>query len=60
MEVAKNRSIALLSGSAEYWAASITKFIAKYGNKLSESEIADLQKLVKMQDDFKNSIMQEK
>jgi hypothetical protein len=55
VEVAKYRSIALLSGNVGYMAASITKLITKY--EFSETEVADLQELVKDQEDFKNSLM---
>jgi hypothetical protein len=58
VEAAKNRSIALLSGNAGYWATSITKLIAKYGHNLNQTDVADLQELVKVQEDFKNSLLQ--
>ena len=37
-------------------AASMTKLIMKY--EFSETEVADLQELVKDQEDFKNSLKQ--
>ena len=53
VEAAEIKSIGLLCGKIEYRAASITKLITKYGHQLSESEIADLQELVKTQQNFK-------
>lgn len=58
VEAAKIKSVALWSGNAGYWATSLTKLIAKYGHTLSETEVADLQELVKFQEDFKISLMQ--
>lgn len=58
VEAAKHKSIALLSDNAEYRATSITKLITNYGHKLSETEVADLQELVKVQMDFKHRLMQ--
>ena len=58
IEAAKHRSIALLSGNAGYRATSITKLIAKYGNCLSETDTDDLRELAKIQNDFKNGLMQ--
>lgn len=56
VEAAKNKSVELLCGNAEHMAASITKLIKKY--EFSETEVAELQALVKLQEDFKNSLMQ--
>jgi hypothetical protein len=57
VEAAKNKSIALLSGNAGYWETSLTKLITNYGHKFSETEVTDLQELVKVQNDFKTSLM---
>ena len=56
VETAKHRCVSLLSGNAGYFSAAITKLIAK--NNFSESEVVDLQELVKGYEDFKNNLMQ--
>ena len=58
VEAAQIKSVELFSGNAEYRAASITKLITKYGHCFSETELTDLQELVKLQEDFKKSLMQ--
>ena len=58
VEAAQIKSVALLSGHAGYRAASITKLITKYGHCFSETEVTDLQEMVKGHEDFKNSLMQ--
>ena len=56
VEAAKHRCVSLLSGNAGYFSAAITKLIAKYN--FSESEMVDLQELVKGYEDFKNNLIQ--
>lgn len=58
VEWAGQKNIALLSRHHGYMAASIIKLITKYGHNFSDSEVADLQEMVKKHEDFKNSLMQ--
>jgi len=56
VEAAKHRIITMLCGNAGYMATALTKLIEKHN--FTGGEVADLQALVKLQEDFKNSLVE--